>query len=396
MRKILIPITLIFTILLSSCSVMNGRGIGTGETSDTSESPITSETESLSEDITTTVSPETLTTTASSDTTESPKTESGTDKVTTAMPENFVFTQMDVYAPSTYGGPISSSIQESKLHESRKKTYSVPVESTVKIGRVELSADLIEDWDYEWQFDRSVYLSKDGKVKYTLYISDATDLHKYKSHCFTIAIPNPTARGTYISEYPYDEITEENVIRYIKDYMSEYVDVSILDELVFSAETRGTLTTKEGESSSHTESGIVASGDYGTDAYFKSRGYTVEYSKFIEGIRTDNSVRFILDEFGNITSFTYFITSLETTIKNNPEWKNGAFEDLNIQFSIAETLRWGVMKGFNISDWYIADKELSIINNKLTMAVTINAKVTFTDSSHVVRQNITLYFTPFR
>jgi len=347
MKKILISITLIFTILLSSCSVNNGRGDVTSETPDTTSAAIT--------DLLTT---------------EPFVSGNVTEDLPPSGQEQFVYTPLSIYTSVCYG-ILSSEVQRSGLSKFTSTKLTSPADSVIKLGRVEVSADLVETIDRVYFEDMSCYLSKDKKFSYTKFSGNDS---------FTISSASDSDEP--LSEYPYDEITEENLIRHVKEYMSRYINPDDFSDYKYCPETYGKKVSENG-SSAHTEASVVVSVDRSSYPYFEPLRYTISYKEFINGVMTENGITCVCDVNGDIKSLEF--------IDRNLNWRDKAFDERNIQENIDNFLKKYVVEECSWDDWYIEDRKLMKVNGSTTMYVTLKVSATFAGSDYKHLMEVRLY-----
>lgn len=294
-----------------------------------------------------------------------------TEAVTTGVKDQFVYTPLRIYTYVSYGGILSSEVQMPELSKVTSVKYEPAVDSTVKFGCVEISVDLVETIDRTYFDDVSHYLSKDKKFIYTKFSGDDS----FRISC---AIDS----GESLFEYPYDEITEENLIKHAREYMSSYINLDDFSHYKYCPQTVG-KNVSEKEVLTHTEPSIVVTDDRSSLPYFEPNQYIISYKEFINGIETENQIMCVCDANGNIKTFEF--------IKRNLNWSEKVFNEKNIQVNIDKFLEKYVVSECTYDDWYIEDQKLMKVNDTTTMYVTLKVNSKFPESDYVYLLEVRLY-----
>jgi len=187
--------------------------------------------------------------------------------------------------------------------------------------------------------------------------------------------------NNFLSEYPYDVLTEENLIKHVRDYMSKFVDLDDFKDYKYCPKTGGWKIWEAGGAAGYEADSIIISPDINEDPHIEVTSYTISYNKFVNGVRTEDRIECRCDANGNITGFFCYQYKFNVDLHK--------FELVNIQKNIESFLK--NESEYSVIDWEMKDIKIIYVGNKATLLATILANVVFTDSSKAFNIDMKIY-----
>ena len=224
---------------------------------------------------------------------------------------------------------------------------SVPVESEIKLGKKSTVADLTSKYA---DSSKSIYVSKDGKIKYT---------KNNDSDSFSISVNE----SGVLSSFKKDSFSEEELVNNIKAYISEYLDLNILDNYVYTCSTK-VQVLKPNAAWNETKEGFYVASEEGENV----RSYTVEYRKYCGNYKTSDRLSVNCDSNGNILAFAFY--------DSNTDWSGVDFDGKYVEQSVEKYLDGSIRKEWRLKDYEIEDECLVYVDGKIYLSLSIDLTLT--------------------
>ena len=225
-----------------------------------------------------------------------------------------------------------------------------PVETTFNIGKCELTADLTSIKHYA-QGEKRYYKSKDGSVEY----QKRTDENTFYILAYDDAVLCP---------FQGNELTEQTLIAHIKDYISAYIDLEILDEYEYKCETHFIVSSENG-SGGETREGFGLP----KDDTERVRRYCVTFQKYSNGFATSDMLQLFCKPNGDIDNFYYYDSGID--------WSSADFDSEKIDEGAKRFLNNAMVRGYSLEDITISNKTLVYRNSEIQVQVTANLDVKY-------------------
>ena len=267
--------------------------------------------------------------------------------------ETYIFVPMDVKKVSDVYGILNSKTTRFNLFSSTTIKNDVPLDATIKIGKLDIFADHVETEDYLHLEDRLIYLSKDKNTQYVKFRD---------SNSFHIVNKN---KELSLAQYPYDTLTEENVVKHVREYISKYIDAEILNDYEYSSSTYRMVSGKQSNGANFVYGETVNGFYISNDSNIEVKDYMIKFGQYSNGIPTKNKLECYCDEFGNIKYLFYYEYDID--------WESEKFNYENIQSNVKRFL--SEHSDCKITDWKINSYELQYIAEKVQLYVSVTATI---------------------
>lgn len=247
------------------------------------------------------------------------------------------------------GNVFDDSIEIYKIDEVLTETIQEPVGETFKLGKKEISADLISKKFYTHKGQQNIYLSNDKKIEYR----KNTD-----ADIFCIR-----AKEDYIlSRYVGMELTEEQLIEHVNSFLTTYIDMLEYGDYVYSCSTSVVIAKENAAWKEEKSEFYIAK-----NAYESVSSYKLEYQRYFNDLPTSDSIIIICDECGNITDFYYY--------KYDIDWNTSNFETDKITQSVQSFLNQNIQSDYDILDYKIDSQCLVYIDQKIQLSLSVEITV---------------------
>ena len=166
-----------------------------------------------------------------------------------------------------------SGISESGIFKASEEVFQsdvvameildVPIESEIKLGNKTIVADMTRIWEIE-----NVYVSKDRKIEYT---------KSNDSDSFTICVNYHAVSDDYdLYYFSGDNLTEAALLENVKSYISNYLDLDMFDDYVYSCSTIVDIKKPDAAWQHETKEEFYVP----SDDTEKVRSYAIKYWKY--------------------------------------------------------------------------------------------------------------------
>ncbi len=232
-----------------------------------------------------------------------------------------------------------------------------PVETKIKLGNKEIVADLTSVRSYTSRSQQQVYCSKDGNMNYVLYSEHPS---------FNIYIPDRFSKNAVLSYFEGEEISEQALISYAKEYMSLYFDINILGNYNYSFTTTVLISKGNGTRMEEKEGFYTPENNCEFDVPYDEsvRRYRITYTEYCGPIATADTINIIFDENGNITYFDF--------MEYNVDWQSVNFEEENVIEAVEAFLNEYISEEFELVDYNIRMRRLVYAEGEIQLALQLD------------------------
>lgn len=239
----------------------------------------------------------------------------------------------------------------------RETVMDLPVESNIKLGNKEIVADLMSVRSYTSRSQQQVYCSKDGNLNYVLYSEHPS---------FNIYIPDRFSKNAVLSYFEGEEISEQALASYAKEYMSLYFDINILSNYNYSFTTAVLISKGIGTWMEEKEGFYTPENNCEFDVPYDEsvRRYRITYTEYCGPIATADTINIIFDENGNITYFDF--------MEYNVDWQSVNFEEENVIEAVEIFLNEYISEEFELVDYNIRTRRLVYSEGEIQLALNID------------------------
>ena len=228
-----------------------------------------------------------------------------------------------------------------------QEKLDAPIESEIKLGNKTIVADLTSKYV---DSNKSIYVSKDGKINY---------VKSGDSDSFSISV-----RGSgVLRSFKKDSFNEEELVNNIKDYISEYLDLSMLDSYVYTCSTK-LQVSKPDAAWNETKEGFYVSNENGETV----RSYTVEYRKYYNNYKTADYMSINCDPNGNILAFAFY--------DSNTDWSGGEFDGKSVEQCVEKYLKDSIKSEWSLKDYEFENECLVYVDGKIYLSLSVDLTLT--------------------
>ena len=230
--------------------------------------------------------------------------------------------------------------------DTQKKTYENSEIETIKIGKKEIKAYMIEQTLKDEEIRNTSYLDENKQIKYIIYSS---------SNRF---IATPYGDNQFLKEISDSELTEEKLLSYIKSYIFEYVSDFDYVQYTYSCETQLKCFSDDATWNENREGFHISTTENESVKY-----YVVEFVKYASNIATGSHIRIICDELGNIITFGYLIFDVD--------WGTPNIDDAILSDSIENFLKQNINDEYKFISFEIKSQRLIYEDNEIKLHVEV-------------------------
>lgn len=253
------------------------------------------------------------------------------------------------------------------LSDNGQETAMDPrVETKIKLGNKEIVADLMLVRNFTSRSQQQVYCSKDGNVNYVLYSEHPS---------FNIYIPDRFSKNAVLSYFEGEEISEQALVSYAKEYMSLYFDTNILSNYNYSFTTTVFISKGHGAWTEEKEGFYTPENNYEFDVPYDESvcRYRITYTEYCGPIATADTINITFDENGNITYFDF--------MEYNVDWQSVNFEEENVIEAVEAFLNEYISEEFELVDYNIRTRRLVYVEREIQLALNIDLTLKNTEQT---------------
>lgn len=225
------------------------------------------------------------------------------------------------------------------------KELDKPIETQIKIGQKDITANLMSIKEYAHSSNVNIYLSKDLNTEY-----------RQSTNIGSFAIKSKN--GTVLCSYEKNTMSEQAARNHIETFMSSYIDIDHLDGYAYKCTTSVVVATPTASWKETKDTFYLPQND--TE---KVVSYTFEFCKYWQGFETSDRVAIVCDANGNITDF-YFN-------EYNVNWDTATFEDNLIQDAIEDYLKNNISREYKLLNYAIETQKLIYLDSKIQMMIAV-------------------------
>ena len=256
----------------------------------------------------------------------------------------------DYYTVQLYSGIESGIFNNSiKLNTKDASTSEIindSTETTFMLGKQTITADLVSKI-VDNNSLKSIYKNYESKDKNITY-SKSTN-----NDSFFIRAKNEK----FLSSPDYKESTEENFLKFIRTYISSFIDVKLLDDYVYSCTTTMVVSIPDATWKESKNEFYIAQDDSETVTSYK-----VEYQKYCNNMPTADKIVVVCDKDWSITDFYYY--------QYNIDWNTVKFDNDMVYESVKKFLESNLNTDNTLVDFNIQSQFLTLNNGEIELSVT--------------------------
>ena len=204
------------------------------------------------------------------------------------------------------------------------------------------------------------YTSEDKNTRYWT---------RSQGNCFGIYSQNDTVLCKHNGE-----ITEDAVLKTVKNYISSYIDISNIDDYVYECSTYLSVR-KPNAAWGETRTGFyVAANDTSeVEEKIDINRYYFDFILYCNGYKTGDGIEVSCEANGDITSFRFY--------DHQVNWKNFTIDEEKIDNAITQFMSRNLSSGYAISKYDLKSKKLAFVNGKIRLALQYGLSVAREDGS---------------
>ena len=226
------------------------------------------------------------------------------------------------------------------------ENFTPPVKTTFFLGKCEITAYLTSISTYRDGL-RNCYQSKDGSIQYIKYVNSG--VFYVLGEGATVLCP---FKGRNLTEYTF--------LKHIKDYLSAYIDLDILDKYEYTCTTL--LSTESGANVDRREYFCVPKDD--TEIV---KQYHIEYIKYSNGIKTSDSIVIVCDSNGDILEFRYYDYGVD--------WSTVKFDSKTVDKNAERFIDEAMKDEYSRGELTFYEKMLVYRNSEIQVSVTLSCHI---------------------
>lgn len=260
----------------------------------------------------------------------------------------------DLYIVSLNGNAetdiFKTSVEKHALDKIIKTdVFDTPVEKELQIGNFKTTANLVKSEHFE-NFTRNTYRSADDTVKYV----ENTD-----STFFQVLAQN----NAVLSHIDDDELTEENLVKNIKEYIGGILGDVDYNKYTYSCSTYFVVDSEKG-SRGDTRDGFAVSKSENE----KVKSYTVKFAQYCNGTETINQITINCDEEGNITNFWAY--------NYDVDWNATEIDQQKLLDSVEQFIQSNTISKYKVIGFEIESQMLTVKDGEVKLSVTAELLLT--------------------